>query len=246
MTLLAQIEEKIRSGMSGALRDTDLFVDDSAQKIGAEYLLTVNVAKELVKLNQCAGPQYKIYLERRTSKVASECMPPLAWRAANNFLKRELVVRDRHNVMPNGRVDIAVYGTCSGDEEEPVCVVEVKGFDPGRSYIVKDLKRNAQYFGLVGETGESRLKYASFAAMHSYRKSPSEAQVAVDLNKLRSRYHKYQAEVGLSPGVRFQISVDTIGRGQTLSTSCQDDHEIVEFEGNHHFIGVIVSYWREV
>lgn len=60
MNLLEQIEDKISKGMESACTDTFLFSEDESQKIGAEYLLTVNVAKKLTELNSGIGYPYKI------------------------------------------------------------------------------------------------------------------------------------------------------------------------------------------
>ncbi len=108
MSLIAQIEEKILEGMRNSCYDTFLFLEDESQKIGAEYLLTVNVAKMLANLNQYIGHPYKIYLERKTRLIASDCVPLFGREVANNFLGYRQILRKQHNTSRNGKADITL------------------------------------------------------------------------------------------------------------------------------------------
>jgi hypothetical protein len=51
MTSREDIEEAIREGMRDACVDSLVFSEDETRQIDAEYLLTVNVAKAIAKLN---------------------------------------------------------------------------------------------------------------------------------------------------------------------------------------------------
>jgi hypothetical protein len=75
MNVQQQIEDKIKSAMKLACFDALKFSDDESQKIGAEYLLTVNVAKEIATLNHSFGEPCKIFLERQTKLFATDCVP---------------------------------------------------------------------------------------------------------------------------------------------------------------------------
>ena len=246
MKLLAQIEEKIREGMRSSCDDTFLFLEDESQKIGAEYLLTVNVAKKLAELNQYIGHPYKIYLERSTKLIASDCVPLFGRKAANNFLGYRQVHRRWHNTSRNGKADIALYNNTGDLSDTPVCVIELKGFDPSHMNVLHDLKRNAEYFWLVCRTGASQLQYTCFAAMHSFTRSITDEQIEADLSSLQRKYSNWQAGVKLPSNVSYRINVDTISKGLDLSYPDQDNLEVTELESNHHFAGVVISYSRQI
>lgn len=157
MDLLGNIEEKLASGMISVCDDTLYFLEDESQKIGAEYLLTVNVAKKLAELNSGIGYPYKIYLERKTKLVATDCVPLMARKESKTFLGHKQILRKRHNTERNGRVDICLYRDSGGMARIPVCAIELKGFDPSRANVISDLRRNAEYFKITCRTGPRRL-----------------------------------------------------------------------------------------
>ncbi len=157
MPLIEQIEEKILEGIRSSCNDTFLFLEDESQKIGAEYLLTVNVAKKLADLNQYIGHPYKIYLERKTRLIASDCVPLFGREVANNFLGHRQVLRKQHNTSRNGKADITLYNNTDGLVGTPICVIELKGFDPSRTLVLQDLRRNSEYFKLVCRTGANNF-----------------------------------------------------------------------------------------
>lgn len=246
MTTLKEIEGKLQSGMKSACEDTFYFLEDESQKIGAEYLLTVNIAKKLSDLNSYVGYPYKIYLERKTKLVATDCVPLMTREKSKNFLGYKHTFRKRKNTERNGRVDICLYRDSGGISGTPVCVIEVKGFDPGRKNVISDLKRNAEYFKISCRTGLSQIKYACFASMHSFPKSVTQEQRGSDLEKLKEKYERWQAEIGLPVGVKCRIDVSSVSEG--VETVCLDesDPDSLALDSHHHFAGVVVSYYREI
>ena len=65
------IVENIKIGINDALKDTFAFSGAVDESISTEYLLTVNIAKALLKI----GSRFKIQLEEKTEKFATNCMP---------------------------------------------------------------------------------------------------------------------------------------------------------------------------
>jgi hypothetical protein len=238
MNLLSKIEQKIFNGMISSCDDMMLFLEDESEIAAPEYLLTVNVAKSLATLNQYIGHPYKIYLERKTKLIASECVPSTGRVEANNFLGFLPIFRKWLNTDRNGRADICLYN----NERKPVCVIELKGFNSNSKQTLLDLKRNANYFTLVCKTGSSQLQHTCFAAMHSYPNSFTEEDIRGDLDNLTERYHDLQKKVHLPPHVGFQIKIDTIKEGRIIQYDNQDPPKAIGMESNHHFAGVIISY----
>jgi hypothetical protein len=245
MEAINQIEEKIREGMKHSCNDSFLFVEDESMEIASEYLLTVNVAKRLASLNQYIGHPYKIYLERKTRLIASDCVPLVGRAVANNFLGYVRIIRDRLNTSRNGRADITLYGDTGGLDPRPICVIELKGFNPSNTNIAKDLTRNSEYFQLASRTGSSRIEYACFAAMHSFPKSITDEQIHADLSALKKRYLDLQSKISLAGSVSYRVDVFTISRGLTHSPPDTQNNGAVELECNHHFAGAIISYFKK-
>lgn len=219
-----------------------MFLEDESQRIGAEYLATVNIAKKVAELNSSMGHPYKIYLERKTRLVATDCVPFFGKEPANNFLGYRNIRRRKHNTTRNGNVDIAVYDSTAKPFATPFCVIELKGFDPSRTVVLKDLRRNAEFFRISCRTGSSQLYFAFLAAMHSFPKSVSEEETANDLAKLKTKYRRWQAEVSIPPDVEYRIDVSTISKGKKFFYPDDSDPELAILDQHHHFAGVIVTY----
>lgn len=234
--------------MKNSINDSFVFLEDESRMIGAEYLLTVNVAKSLSSLNHYIGEAYKVYLERHTRQIATDCVPHMVKKKANNFLGYTSILRRKqHNTKRNGRVDIAVYRDFNG-VPLPVCVIELKGFNPKRSEALKDIRRNIEYFHLVDATGRSRIKCTFFAALHSFPKSVTAGQISSDLSSLENKYEKWLAQVPVPKELDIRISINTIHSGveSTKAESEGEDAEsIYELEGSHHFAGAIISCLRK-
>lgn len=164
MTQQLDIFKKIKKAMHTSCDDALFFSNDETQLINAEYLLTVNIAKAIKELNFYFGTPYKIYLEHDTKQLASASTPfcvidPLTLRNT---------IRTKNNTTRSGRVDIAVYNQILW-YDTPVCAIEVKGFNPPKHLIVKDLERNSEYFSFTSPTGSSTMPFTFFIALHSFK-----------------------------------------------------------------------------
>ena len=232
----ADIESKIISAMKIACTETFIFSEDETRPIDAEYLFTVNVAKEIVTLNSGVGYPYKIFLEHPTKKFASNCVPLMGKNPTTN----RTAIRKRQNTKRNGKIDVAVYrdGTWHG---KPICAIELKGFNPQRRLVLEDLKRNAEYFDLSCESGSSQISFTIFAAMYSYKNVRDENSILINENLKRSQYAKWLAELG---GLR---NYKSIIEGFTFDSNLAKDQvvppgeELSDFD-SHQFVGVIVTF----
>lgn len=191
------------------------------------------------------GHPYKVYLERKTRLIATDCVPLFGKAPATNSLGYKNVRRRKQNTTRNGKVDISVYDSTSKPFATPFCVLELKGFDPSRTDVLKDLRRNAEFFQVSCRTGASSINYAFLAAMHSFPKSVSDKHIEDDLLKLKNKYERWQSEVGIPKDVDYKINVSTVSEGKDFSYPDDSDLEFKILEQHHHFAGVIVAYFKK-
>lgn len=245
MTLLDQIEQKLIAGMDESCSDTILFLEDDSQLIATEYLFTVNAAKKLAELNSGIGYPYKIYLEKKTKSVAKSCVPLMKRVPDKNRKGGKSIISGKHNTSRNGYVDICLYKDSTGFSETPVCIIELKGFNPRRGLVVKDLERNLEFFEISDKTGSSLLQHACFAAMHSFPKTIVEEQTKKDRALLHKKYENWLSNLSLPQGVTHRLLIKTISFGLNISMLDEDDQNSQTIDSNHHFVGVVVSFTRE-
>ena len=236
--LLAAIE----NGMKKACNDMYSFCDNPAQKFNAEYLFTVATAHAINALNGPPADPYEIRLELNTKIFARDCLPVFPRKKtplkshSNIFRKNSTVDITRH-----GRIDIAVYY----DPVQPktigrtlLCAIELKGFNPSRSLVVKDLRRNLQFHRGVGPTGPSLLNLSFFAALHSR----SAKHTLRNENAVKAQYQKWLSELGLINDLSitihtFTVSVDPMGR-----LLDEADEIVIDTSSIHHFVGAVVMF----
>lgn len=156
--------------MKRACDDMLRFSGEPAKRLNAEYLFTVAVAKELAGLNRYHGDPYRIYLEKKTRDFAKDCLHPVKF---GNSMQRGSITRRTGvpKLSRNGRIDVAVYEDVPNNGylgHQPICAIELKGFNPARALVLEDLKRNLEYFSVKGNTGSSVLGTALFGALHSW------------------------------------------------------------------------------
>jgi hypothetical protein len=240
MTSREDLEEAIRDGMREACADSLVFSEDETRQIDAEYLLTANVAKAIAKLNTDFGDPYRIFVERQTQKFCDDCIPLVKRFPAANLIGRTEILRTPgFNVSRNGRIDICVYRRHSGFDDIPVCAIELKRFGCASQPAIDDLIRNAEYFGLSGPTGDSRIDFTVFGALESFPKSLTKEDFEGDLAEAKEFYTGLLTH--LNPGASFSATVDafTVRSGLEV-TDCDDGEKILE--SNHHFAGVLVTF----
>lgn len=238
------ITDQIFLAMRGACEDMRRFSGESAKRINAEYLFTVAVAKQIDKLNFCYGEPYRIYLEMNTRGFSKDCLLPIKF---GNPLKSGSAKfrRGIPKIERNGRIDVAVYQEVPNSNYpgyQPICAIELKGFNPSRSSVVKDLKRNLVYFRFTGATGRSILKSAIFAGLHTWTKTGNLAAEERKLTELRKRYKSWLAEIGCSADVETYVRTQTISLDLQGEVEDEVDYQVLNTATIHHFAGVLVEF----
>ena len=242
MTSREDIEEAVRDGMRQACSDSLVFSEDETRQIDAEYLLTVNVAKSIAKLNTAFGDPYRIFAERQTRRFCDDCIPLVKRLPAADLIGRTDILRTPGcNVSRNGRIDICIYRSRSGFDDVPVCAIELKRFGCTSQPAIDDLIRNSEYFGLSGPTGDSRIEFTVFGSLESYPKSLTQEDFERDLAAAKDFYTGLLKS--LNPRATFSANVDAFTVRSGLEVSDCDDGEKV-LESNHHFAGVLVTFAR--
>lgn len=239
-----KILEEILSGLKRACFDAIEFSEDFARKIDAEYLLTVNVAKSIVTLNQGIGFPLRVILEHRTSRFTTACVPLIGYVPAANFMGRQSIIRKPHDTSRRGRIDIAVMHDLNGIEA-PVCAIELKGFNPGRRHVIKDLTRNLEYFQVIDETGRSRIEFSNFAALHSFNQTYHENQCARDLLSLKKRYEVIVSTLDLPNDLAVDIKVASISSSLNKDELSEFERNRLSDDGCHHYAAVLVTFYYQ-
>lgn len=229
--------------MRDACEDMLRFSGEPARPINAEYLFTVAVAKQISKLNCYHGDPYKIYLEKSVKDFARDCLPPIKF--GHPTKKGSSILRRKSPKIAGGRIDVAVYEEASNSNflgYKPVCAVELKGFNPPRSLVIKDLKRNLRYFGLSGDTGGSSIKNTIFAALHFWSKSGSEEKETERLKFLKTRYTSWLSELGSSPEVEMEVNAYTVRKDFIGEVVDEGEYQTLDTDTIHHFAGITVEF----
>lgn len=246
---ISSIIEKIQRGMKKSYNDTLNFTGDPTQKFGAEYLFTVNVAQTIGELNGPNGEPYKIYIEAKTKTVARDCLPVLKREkgvGGGSFVNRKAIFRCNHSlpaIERNGKIDIAVYRENDNREffdHVPFCVIELKGFNPTRNLVVKDLKRNTELLRASGPTGASSIQVGVFSSAHQIKKFDTEKKTTHEINKIISKYKKWYSEIGNISDLDIKIESFLLSREMEGDITYEIDGPYVDTSTRHCFIGIIV------
>jgi hypothetical protein len=235
------ILDAIEKAMQAACSDAFTFTGSLTEKIAAEYLLTVHVARHIDALNRGGGPSYQIRIECPTRKFAADCVPLTKRIPASNFLGYSHILRGRFNTLRKGRIDVAVY---DGDSTfpSPICAIELKGFDPSNSTVLADLKRNAEFFSLTGPTGSSTISFAVFGALHSIPKLAQIAKINENVQSIEERYWKLLAQLGSSDRYVPKVHAFTVRNYSQRDEVDADGSPDFASDDNHHFIGALVIF----
>ncbi|WP_152456542.1 hypothetical protein [Microbulbifer sp. THAF38] len=227
--------------MSEACDDAFYFSADEKKLIDAEYLLTVNAAKAIKELNHSFGIPYKICLENVTKEFASACTPRMRREKADNILGYNPGILTSNDIKRPGKIDIAVYTNTNGIDI-PLCAIEVKGFNPSKQLIIKDLERNSEYFGLASRTGTSTLPFAVFIGLHSYKGVWDDKKEKSNILKVKNRYEKYISGNNNLNSLHQKVDVFTIRRGvlPDLNGPYIQEHGL-QGDEDYHFVGVVIT-----
>lgn len=230
--------------MNQAYADTLNFTDDPAARFGAEYLFTVNVAKEIGKLNGPDADPYQIYIEASVNKVARDCLPLV--KRGNPMVRGSSILRKGVPFMERkGRVDIAVYTDVmpfKSNGNTPFCIIELKSFNPNRKLIIKDLKRNLEFLNLSGPTGKSFVEVGLFSAVHSVPPKNDGIRLDRQENKIKQNYNRLISEIGCLNGIETDIQMFTLSKDVEGRIQCDIDEYYIDTDSKHLFIGVIVIF----
>ena len=241
MSIESDITNKLKEALTISCEDALYFSDDETRLIDAEYLLTVNAAKAIKELNRYFGEPYKIRLEHVTKEFATSCTPLFGEKFANNILGYSGIIRSNNDSTRPGKIDIAVYTTSNG-LDNPLCAIEIKGFNPSKELINKDLERNAEYFRLTSKTGASTLPFTVFVALHSYKGVWNDEKEKRNIQKVRNRYEKYISDNPNLRSLHHNVDSFTIRRGVIPDS---DNLHVQEFglqgDEDYHFIGVVLT-----
>lgn len=243
MNRFNEIVNKVKKGMLEAYKDTCTFTDNPAEKFGAEYLFTVNVAKEIGRLNGPDVDPFNIKLEHDVSKLATDCLPLI--KRGNPFIKGQTILRRGTPIIERtGRVDIAIYcdaPALQGHGNIPFCVIELKSFNPTKKPVIADLQRIAEFIKLSGPTGKSFLKYGAFSAVHDIKKIDSENNIYKKKESIRNTYEKWISKTSMLDGL--DISVDEFKLSKDTEERLQEDTDgyYIDVDAKHCFIGIIIT-----
>ncbi len=237
----AAILAAIKSGLAQACDDALLFSEDYSRELDAEYLLTVDISKEVFKLNPyIVAPELRVNLELTTADFATLCAPQVGYTPANNFMGRRTIWRTEHDVKCRpGKIDIVVIRR-GKHWDMPVCAIEVKGFNPVKKTILDDLARNAEFFDISDPTGQSQIEFTAFAALHSYQ-AYSKVAEGSRIAGLKKRYRKYLPDLQLSEKLRTEIDAFPIRSALVRDGICNAELDDLDDRG-HFFAGVILTF----
>lgn len=241
-----RILNKIDQAMKSACRQTELFTDAISEPIAAEYLFTVEVAKAIAELNAPAADPYVIRVERDAETFAKDCLKPIARNGQGRFGGKMILRRSQPNVDRKGRIDVTVYtekinSGCWG--HQPLCAIEVKGFNPAKELVLEDLRRNLCFLNATGETGASVLEFTAFAAFHLYKRT-NLTQVQNRETALKRKYESFLEEVTGMTGISSDVSVVRVSLEQYGEVVPGIDYDEIDLSKRHHIAGVIVVMSR--
>lgn len=241
------LRSAIEKGMMQACRDMYSFCDKPQKEFNAEYLFTVATARAIDELNGAPADPYEIRIERSTKYLERDCLKPFI-KAPGTSFRRPTLFRDKHQastIKRNGRVDIAVYsdGYHNGyPGKMPLCLIELKGFNPPRHLVLDDLRRNLEFHRLRGVTGGSVLDLSFFAALHS--RTP--AREATSEQAVKKQYEKWMMQLGEVSDLATQVQTFTVSKDVRGRLQEEVNEVVIDTTSRHHFIGVVVSFMRHV
>lgn len=184
----------VRNGMESASKDARMMNLYSGAKLYVEYLATVSIGQALVRSKHFNYGDQEIHFEYSTKKFLTSTVPlikksqPLPGHVFGKHILRKL-----SNTTRNGRIDIALMSTNNNGCSFPLCAIEVKGNNPSKNLLVKDLKRNLECMVHSGVTGNSNLKLTLSCSFYSYVRDPNcvtEAHEEIFREKVKDIYEK--------------------------------------------------------
>lgn len=237
---------KIWQAMEFACQQSELFTGNKAARIPAEYLFTVAVAMAIAEHNGPPGDPYIVRVEYDAATFMKECVQPVKFAREGAAGKSHLIKRKKPNIRRPGRVDVAVYVDVPNNgyfDAQPLCAIELKGFDPKPKLVRKDLERNLGFLRTTGPTGDSVLEFAIFAALHAYQRY-GDGDLSRNKQGTKEKYERYLAKLGDLTDIDVGIDVKSISVEQAGTTIQGADYNELDTSSRHHFVGAIVVMSR--
>lgn len=241
--ILAKVEDAMKWTCSQSL----MFTNEPAEPIATEYLFTVAVSSEIAKLNGYMADPYLIRLERDAVTFAEDCLRPYIFGGAEQSPRRKIIRRGRAEVAREGRIDVTVYTDIPNNGYpgyQPLCAIEVKGFDPQVDAIMPDLHRNLSLLRVKGATGGSVLSFAVFAAFHSYARCDHERHMEQNERRVRKRYENYLKKLGDLSDIKTEVRVVRVSAESIGRVIEGPDYDELDTNAKHHFVGGMVIMSR--
>jgi hypothetical protein len=241
-----RILEKIWQAMDLACEQSELFTSNKANTIPAEYLFTVAVAMAIAEHNGPPGEPYVIRVERDATTFTKDCVRPIKFVRQVIPGNSRLIRAEEPDICRPGRVDVTVYTDVPNSGHfgvRPLCAIEVKGFDPGADLVRADLARNLGFLRTTGPTGDSVLEFAVFAALHSYGRYGDE-HLRRNEQRTRDKYTGYLAKLGDLSDIDVDIEVRSVSVEQVGTVVEGIDHDELDTNSRHHFVGAMVVMSR--
>jgi hypothetical protein len=132
-------------------------------------------------------------------------------------------------------------GSSPSPAAEPVCVIEIKGFDPAAKKVHEDLVRNANFMKIAALTSRDTL-FTSLVTLHE-GEAVDAADKDNDINQTTKFYRRAVRQ--LRSRLRgIEVDYDVFSAEDDFGQVAHPaDAEILE-DCRHHFVGVIVSFYR--
>jgi hypothetical protein len=247
MSQKKEIIAAIKAGMKQACADMYSFTDRPELAFNAEYLFTVATARAIDTHNFLPAHAFEIRIEHDTRKFARDCLPLMKW--GQPMVRGSTLLRGKASpkIGRKGRIDIAIY--CEPTYQRtfgkiPLCAIEVKGFNPQRTLVLEDLRRNLEFMRVSGPTGSSVLEFTTFAALHSASAPKDKDAVVASEDAIQKRYKAWMAELGTRDDVIELIETFTISWEPNGTVSEELEELVIDTSSRHHFIGAIVTFSR--
>lgn len=238
----ALILKKINQAMIFACEQSEVFTDAKQEPITAEYLFTVAVASAIAELNGPPGEPYVIRVERAATTFATDCLKPIKFAPSGPQGRGDMIRRGRPDVDRKGRIDVSVYTEVPSSGywgKQPLCAIEVKGFNPNVAVVIPDLKRNLEFLRLKGDTGPSVLNFTVFAAFHSFTRL-GDQDIAKNEQRVQKKYMGYLKKLGDLSDVEVVVNVSTVSVEQIGTVVQGVDYDELDTRSRHHFVGAMV------
>lgn len=245
MSQKEEIVAAIKDGMKQACADMYSFTDQPELTFNTEYLFTVAAARAINTHNFVPAHAFEVRIEHSTREFARNCLPVI--KRGHPMTKGSTLFRGSASpkIGRPGRIDIAVYHKPPRPAalgRIPLCAIEVKGFNPQRTLVLEDLRRNLQFMRVSGLTGASILKFTAFAALHSASAPMDADAVTAQENAIKGKYRAWMAALGSRDDIIEEIETFTVSWEPNGTVSEEVGELIIDTSTRHHFIGTIVTF----